>query len=279
MAGSAVDESSALEAGSIVLVGAGKMGAAMLRGWLDLDIEPARLVVLEPLPSRDVLELASRGVTLNPVAPVPDPAIVVLAVKPQVAGEVVPRLAKWVGVRTVVLSIMAGRSLAGIGQRLPEGAGVVRAMPNLPASIGRGITVAVPNAAVKDHQRALVDRLLTALGLVEWIDDESLLDAVTALSGSGPAYVFLLAEALAQAGEAAGLPPRLAERLARATVAGSGALLDRSMLAAAALRENMTSPGGTTAAGLGVLMAPEGLGALVQRAVVAAAKRSRELAT
>jgi pyrroline-5-carboxylate reductase len=279
MAGSAVEESSALKAASIVLVGAGKMGAAMLRGWLDLDIEPVRLVVLEPMPSRDVLELASRGVTLNPVAPVPDPAIVVLAVKPQVAGGVVPRLASWVSARTVVLSIMAGRSLAGIGQMLPKGAGVVRAMPNLPASIGRGITVAVPNAAVMDHQRALVDRLLTALGLVEWIDDESLLDAVTALSGSGPAYVFLLAEALAQAGEAAGLPSSLAERLARATVAGSGALLDRSMLAAATLRENVTSPGGTTAAGLAVLMSPEGLGALVQRAVVAAAKRSRELAT
>lgn len=281
MAGSGAKSDSALEAacGHVVLVGAGKMGAAMLRGWLDLGVEPGRIVVLEPAPSGEVAEFAGRGVMLNPSTPVVDPAVIALAVKPQVAGEVVPGLAHWVGAQTVVLSIMAGRSLGGISEAMPKGAAVVRAMPNLPASIGRGITVAVPNAAVTAAQRRLVDRLLAALGLVEWVDDEALLDAVTALSGSGPAYVFLLTETLARAGEAAGLPSSLAQRLARATVAGSGALLDRSTLDAAALRENVTSPGGTTAAALGVLMAPEGLGALMQRAVAAATKRSHELAT
>jgi len=151
-------------------------------------------------------------------------------------------------------------------------------MPNTPAAIGRGITVAVPNAKVTRDQRALADTLLGAVGAVEWVADESLLDAVTAVSGSGPAYVFLLAESLARAGAAAGLPADLAARLARATVAGSGELLHRSPLDAATLRQNVASPGGTTAAALGVLMAADGLDPLMERAIAAAAKRSRELA-
>ena len=154
----------------------------------------------------------------------------------------------------------------------------MRTMPNTPAAIGRGITVAVPNGHVSEQQRGLVDELLTATGMVEWITDESLMDAVTAVSGSGPAYVFLLAEALAQAGVAAGLPADLAAKLARATIAGSGELLERSPFDAATLRQNVTSPGGTTAAALGVLMDTNGLAALMQKAVAAAAQRSRELA-
>ena len=173
---------------------------------------------------------------------------------------------------------MAGKTLASIARGLPAQAAIIRTMPNTPAAIGRGITVAVGNARVKPAQRTLADRLLAAIGAVEWVDDERLLDAVTAVSGSGPAYVFLLAEALARAGSAAGLPADLAARLARATVAGSGELLNRSPLAAETLRQNVTSPGGTTAAALDVLMGADGLAPLMARAVAAATRRSRELA-
>jgi pyrroline-5-carboxylate reductase len=161
---------------------------------------------------------------------------------------------------------------------LPRDAAVIRAMPNTPASIGRGITVAVPNSRVTAAQRQLADTLLTATGAVEWIGDETLMNAVTAVSGSGPAYVFLLAESLARAGEKVGLPAELAVRLAHATVAGSGELLHRSTIDAAILRHNVTSPGGTTAAALDVLMAPDGLDPLMERAIVAATRRGRELA-
>jgi pyrroline-5-carboxylate reductase len=177
-----------------------------------------------------------------------------------------------------VLSIMAGRTLDFLHTRLPAGTALVRAMPNTPAAIGRGITVACGNAAVTAAQRTLADGLLAAIGSVEWVDDEALMDAVTALSGSGPAYVFLLAEAMGKAGMAAGLPEALAHRLARETVAGSGELMHRSPLDPAALRRNVTSPGGTTAAALEVLMRPGGLQDLLTEAIAAAARRSRELA-
>jgi pyrroline-5-carboxylate reductase len=188
-----------------------------------------------------------------------------------------PVLAPLVSAATVVVSIMAGRTLQFLDAALP-GAAIIRAMPNTPAAIGRGITVAVPAANVTPAQRALADALLAATGVLEWADDEALMDAVTAVSGSGPAYVFLLAEELAKAGVAAGLPPALAARLARETVAGSGELLHRSDEAPATLRKNVTSPGGTTAAALDVLMGPDGLEKLMTAAVVAAAKRSRDLA-
>jgi pyrroline-5-carboxylate reductase len=191
---------------------------------------------------------------------------------------VVPTLAPYLGANTVVVSIMAGRTLAFLQGALTPRTALVRAMPNTPAAIGRGITVAVANDRVASSQRDLVDALLSAVGVVEWVADEALIDAVTAVSGSGPAYVFLLAEALARAGAAAGLPEDLAARLARATVAGSGELLHRSPLDAATLRQNVTSPGGTTAAALGVLMGPNGLEPLMTQAVAAATRRSRELA-
>jgi pyrroline-5-carboxylate reductase len=264
--------------GTIVLVGAGKMGGAMLDGWLALGLSPRHVAVLEPQPTPEVAALAPRGLRLNPSADaLRDVAAVVVAVKPQTAPEVMPALVPFVGAATVVVSIMAGRTLAFLADALP-GAALVRAMPNTPAAIGRGITVAVANARVSDTQRALVDALLSAVGAVEWVADEALMDAVTALSGSGPAYVFLLAETMAQAGAAAGLPPALAATLARATVAGAGELLHRSPVDAATLRQNVTSPGGTTAAALDVLMAKDGLAPLMRRAIAAATARSRELA-
>ena len=263
---------------TIVLVGLGKMGSALLEGWVDLGLDPRRVVVFEPQPSARIIHLVTRGVRLNPDhAHVGPAAVVVLAIKPQVAADVVPGLKSLVASGTVVVSIMAGRTLHFLETALPDTA-IVRSMPNTPAAIGRGITVAVPNARVNPSQRELAEDLLAATGAVEWVDDEGLLDAVTAVSGSGPAYVFLLAESLARAGAAAGLPPDLSERLARATVAGSGELMQRSPLDAAALRENVTSPGGTTAAALAVLMAPHGLDALLEKAVAAATKRSQELA-
>jgi pyrroline-5-carboxylate reductase len=265
--------------GTILLVGAGKMGGALLEGWLALGLDPKAVAVIEPQPAPEMSALVARGLRLNPaVDAIGAAAAIVLAVKPQAAAEVVPALTPYVGAATVVLSIMAGRTLAFLQQALPANTAAVRAMPNTPAAIGRGITVAVPNARVSADQRTLVHALLSATGAVEWIADESLMDAVTAVSGSGPAYVFLLAEALARAGAAAGLPADLSARLARATVAGSGELLHRSPLDAATLRQNVTSPGGTTAAALDVLMANDGLDPLLAKAVASATKRSRALA-
>src|SRR4051812_13607716 len=239
--------------GPIVLVGAGKMGGAMLEGWLGLGLDPKHVVVVEPQPSPEIGALAERGLRVNP-SDVGEAAATVVAVKPQVAADVLPTIKAYIGPSTVTVSIMAGRTLGFVEQALPAHAAVIRAMPNTPAAIGRGITVAVPNARVSPPQRQLAHSLLSATGAVEWIADEALMDAVTAVSGSGPAYVFLLAEALASAGAAAGLPADLAARLARATVAGSGELLHQSELGAATLRQNVTSPGGTTAAALDILM-------------------------
>lgn len=265
---------------SLLLIGCGKMGGALLGGWLAAGgVE--RVVVVEPagLPP----DLSGRpGVTaVTSAEDVPDdlaPDVVVLAVKPQMMDRVLPALRDRAVPDTVFLSIAAGRTLASFEAVLGEGVAVVRAMPNTPAQVGRGITAAVANPAVAAAQRSLCDALLRAVGEVVWLDDESLMDAVTAVSGSGPAYVFLLAEALAVAGARAGLPAEVAARLARATVCGAGELLYRSDLPAAALREAVTSPAGTTAAALSVLMAPGALQPLLDRAVAAAADRSRELA-
>jgi pyrroline-5-carboxylate reductase len=193
-------------------------------------------------------------------------------------AEVVAAYRRFVGPQTLFLSIAAGKTLGFFGRVLGPEAALVRAMPNTPAAIGRGIAVACANPVATPAQRALAERLLAAVGEVGWVEDERLIDAVTALSGSGPAYVFLLIECLAKAGVAAGLPAAFAARLARATVAGAGELAQRSGESAAQLRENVTSPGGTTRAALDVLMAPDGLEPLLTRAVLAAAKRSRELA-
>ena len=261
--------------GTIALAGAGKMGGAMLTGWLAGGLDPARVVVIEPQPSDDIKALTASGVRLNPENAGRADTLVV-AVKPQTFREAGPALKSSVGPNTLVVSIMAGTTIAVLEEVC--GGMVVRAMPNTPAAIGRGITVAAPAKNVSAAQRATADALLRAIGAVEWVDDESLMDAVTAVSGSGPAYVFLLAEELARAGVEAGLPAELATKLARETVAGSGELLHRSDLPSATLRQNVTSPGGTTAAALEVLMAKDGLQPLMIRAIAAATKRSKELA-
>lgn len=268
-------------AGRLLLVGAGKMGCALLDGWMRLGLDAKRVAVLEPLPSPHISALAERGLLLNPQPRALGKVdAVVLAIKPQIAAQAIAPLAPIVGASALVVSIMAGRTLRFLAGALgPSGAAcaLVRAMPNSPAAIGRGVTVAVAlRATATQHQ--LAHRLLAATGAIEWIEDEALMDAVTAVSGSGPAYVFLLAEVLAQAGAAAGLPPALAEKLARETVAGSGELLHRSPLDAAILRENVTSPGGTTAAALEILMGDHGLAPLMRDAVAAATARSRRLA-
>ncbi len=262
---------------TVILAGAGKMGGALLTGWLAQGLDPKRVAVIEPHPSDDIRALAAKGVRLNPA---PDGigavAALVVAVKPQMFQEASAALKPLVQSNTLVVSIMAGTTIAALSKAC--GGSVVRAMPNTPAAIGRGITVAVANKDVGAAQRAMAHALLAATGSVEWLDDEALMDAVTAVSGSGPAYVFLLAEELARAGVAAGLPAELAAKLARETVAGSGELLHRSELDAATLRQNVTSPGGTTAAALNVLMQPDAMQALMTRAVAAATMRSKELA-
>jgi pyrroline-5-carboxylate reductase len=267
--------------GLLLLAGAGNMGYALLSGWLERGLDPARIVVQDPSPPPRAKELLrARGIdTRASVDSLPEPpAVLVMAVKPQAMDEVFPPLARLVGEETVVLSVAAGRTLASFERHLPAKRAVVRSMPNTPASIGRGITVAVANDHVTEAQRSACDALLRAVGEVAWIAEERLLDAVTAVSGSGPAYVFHLAECLAEAGVKAGLPRELAEKLARWTVAGAGELLHRSDLGADVLRQNVTSPGGTTFAALQVLMAPDGLGKLMGEAVAAATQRSRELA-
>jgi len=263
--------------GTILLAGAGKMGGAMLSGWLARGLDAKRVAVIEPNPSDEISALVTKGVRLNPSPKqIGGIATLVIALKPQTFSEAGSVLKSFTGTSTLVVSIMAGTTIASI--KAACGGSVVRAMPNTPAAIGRGITVAVAAKKVSTAQRAVADALLRATGSVEWVDDESLMDAVTAVSGSGPAYIFLLAEELARAGVEAGLPQELATKLARETVAGSGELLHRSDAPSATLRQNVTSPGGTTAAALEVLMGPDGMQSLLTRAVAAATKRSKELA-
>ena len=264
--------------GRLVLAGAGKMGGAMLDGWLARGLKPKQITVIEPQPGKTIKALARRGLKLNPKGKAAAASAIVIAVKPQTAPEALPPLAAYVDKSTLVLSIMAGRTVTFLERLLPAGAAIVRAMPNTPAAVGRGISVALANARISPSQRKLASDLLAAIGKVEWITEEARMDAVTALSGSGPAYVFLLAEAMANAGIAAGLPPALATRLARETVTGSAELMHRSDLDAETLRQNVTSPGGTTAAALDVLMGPGGFDHLLTQAIIAATRRSRELA-
>jgi len=263
--------------GTILLAGAGKMGGAMLTGWLNAGVALSRVAVIEPHLSDDLRKLVALDLRVNPTTDEAGPlAALVVAVKPQSFADAAPLLKTFTTPSTLVVSIMAGMTIGKIGAGC--GGAVVRAMPNTPAAIGRGMTVAAPAPAVSAAQRAFADALLRSTGDVEWVDDEVLMDAVTAVSGSGPAYVFLLAEELAAAGVAAGLPAELATRIARATVSGSGELLHQSDLEAAILRKNVTSPGGTTAAALDVLMGKDGMKDLMTRAVAAATKRSKELA-
>ncbi len=268
----------ARERPALLLVGCGKMGGAMLAGWLDGQITD-QVVVVEPIAGGASGFRGRAGVTI--VADIAEagafrPDVVVLATKPQVMDGVVPAYRRFAGT-ALFMSIAAGKTLAYFDSHL-GGAATVRAMPNTPAQVGRGITVACANARVDARQRALADSLLGAVGEIGWVEDESLIDAVTAVSGGGPAYVFLLVECLAEAGVEAGLPKELATRLARVTVSGAGELLHRASETAATLRQNVTSPGGTTQAALTVLMAEDGLRPMLIKAIAAATRRSRELA-
>ncbi|MGE5387569.1 MAG: pyrroline-5-carboxylate reductase [Hyphomicrobiales bacterium] len=269
-----------LKGASVALIGAGNMGLAMLEGWAKEGLSGGDVVVVEPNPSQRLSDLcAVKGfrVAAQPAAGSARDAVI-LAVKPQALDAGAASAAPFVGPGSVVVSILAGKRIADLSARLPAAKAIVRAMPNTPAAIGRGMTGAFANSETTEPQRALADALLKAAGQVEWVESEALIDAVTAVSGSGPAYVFYLVESLAAAGVAAGLPEALAGRLARATVEGAGELLHRQPeTSAETLRQRVTSPGGTTAAALGVLMGEEGLAPLMSRAVAAAKKRAEEL--
>ncbi len=258
----------------LVLLGCGKMGSALLAGWLSRGLPAQAVHVVEPQPSA---WLKAQGVALNGTLP-EAPAVALLAVKPQMMGAALPVLQSYGNGRTLFVSIAAGTTLATLGTLLGERTPIVRTMPNTPAMVGRGITALVAGAHATAADLMLAETLMAAVGETVVLEREDLIDAVTAVSGSGPAYVFHLIEAMAAAGEAEGLPADIAMRLARATVSGAGELARLSDDSAAQLRINVTSPGGTTAAALAVLMDPEaGFPALLRRAVKAAADRGREL--
>ncbi len=266
----------------IALIGCGKMGSAMLRGWLAAKIEK-RVYALDPagLPAEfesyvpnpvTYFDSAEKFITRVPKADV-----FVVAVKPQIMEDVCKSIAAAIPPETLILSIAAGQTIAAFEDRFGKTRAIVRAMPNTPASIGKGISVATANAHVTAAQKKHANAILQSIGQVEWMDKESLLDPVTAVSGSGPAYVFLLIETLAKAGEASGLTPDFAMKLARQTVIGSAALAEaESGTPAARLRENVTSPGGTTAAALKVLMDGK-MQKIFDEAIKAATARSKEL--
>jgi pyrroline-5-carboxylate reductase len=264
---------------SLVLFGAGKMGAAMLEGWLAVGMNTAAATILDPQPSADVEALCGKKqIPLNPsLRDLMPPKVVVLAIKPQMleaAAAVINRLVK---PDSLVVSILAGKTLADLKRKMPGARAVVRAMPNLAASVRRSATAAVASAETSAAQKQMAHELLSSIGAVAWLADEDLMDAVTAVSGSGPAYFFYLAECLAHAGTVAGLPQELSAQLARATLVGAGELLAQTELPPGKLRHDVTSPGGTTAAALDVLMAKPGLSDLLQRAVQAAKLRAGEL--
>jgi pyrroline-5-carboxylate reductase len=266
--------------GTLVLVGAGKMGGAMLEGWLKAGADPRKIVALDPGPPVEVLALLSKhGIRHNPaVQSINNAEVVLVAVKPQVMDEVLAPLGGLAASKPLVLSVVAGKTIAKLAAHFGADASIIRTMPNTPAAIGRGITAMVGNAKVSAGQLALAEQLLSTIGEVVRVDTEEQIDWVTGVSGSGPAYVFWMTECLAAAGEKLGLQPKLAAQLARATVAGSGELMRQSGIDAATLRQNVTSPKGTTYEALQILMADDGLKPLMEKAVAAAARRSKELA-
>lgn len=269
--------------GTILLVGCGKMGGALLQGWFAHGLNPVDVMVVEPA-GRDSVAAAADHHALCVLANADEipgdftPDVIVFAVKPQVAADIIPAYQRFADSGAVYLSVVAGISETTLQSYLGGDVAIVRAMPNTPAAVGRGMSVLHASAAAGPSHKRVSKVLMAAVGDTAWVDDEAQMDAVTAVSGSGPAYVFLLAEAMAEAGVKAGLPQDLADQLARATVAGSGALMSADPTPASTLRENVTSPGGTTAAALDVLMGPDGVTDLLDRAIQAAAKRSKELA-
>lgn len=266
------------EAVSILLIGAGRMGGALLKGWLQCGVKS--VTVVEPKPSAELRKLArTRKITLfaAPSAVARKPSVCVVAIKPQVLKGEVQALAGFAQSGALMISIAAGTSVAAMAAAWGPKARIIRAMPNTPGAIGHGITGLYAARGTTEADRKRAASLLSALGQTVWVAKEALIDSVTAISGSGPAYLFLMAEALTEAGMAEGLPRAQAEKFARATVAGAGALLAADETPAGALREAVTSPGGTTAAALSVLMADDGLMQLMKRAVRAARKRAEEL--
>jgi pyrroline-5-carboxylate reductase len=265
---------------SLILIGAGKMGGAMLEGWIRLGMKGEALTVIDPNASPVLVSMCEQhDISLNPSLSSLGPAqVVVLGIKPQMLDSAAATVSQLIDGRTLLISILAGKTLSDLRTRLPNLKSIIRCMPNLPASVQRGVTGAAPSPEVTDAQRATTNALLAGIGTVEWLPSEDLIDAVTAVSGSGPAYVFYLVECLARAGAQLGLPADVAERLARGTIEGAGELLHRSPQAPATLRENVTSPGGTTAAALEILMGQNGLAPLVTEAVAAAHRRAGELA-
>jgi pyrroline-5-carboxylate reductase len=264
---------------SLVLFGAGRMGGAMLEGWIAVGMNMRATTVLDPQPSPDVQALCGKNkIPLNPpLRDVTTPKVIVLAIKPQTldaAAAIINRLASS---ETLVVSILAGKTLADLQRQIPRARAIVRAMPNLAASVRRSATVAVATKETSEAQKKMAHDLLASIGTVEWLGGEGFMDAVTAVSGSGPAYFFYLTECLAHAGTVAGLPQELSAHLARATMIGAGELLAQSELPPGKLRHDVTSPGGTTAAALEVLTVPNGLPDLIQNAVAAAKRRAREL--
>ncbi len=268
--------------GKLLLVGAGNLGGALLRGWLASGMEPDRIVVQDPAPPDHIIDLMkSHSVSCVEMAgnqSAADFSVVVLSVKPQIMDVVLPGVRPYVRPSTVFLSVAAGKTTGYFETGLGDGCSIVRTIPNTPAAVGRGITAAFANSHVTSAQKRQCDTLLHAIGEVVWVEDEGLIDVATGVSGSGPAYVFYLAECLAQAGVSAGLPHDVALKLARATVSGAGELMHQSPLDPGKLRENVTSPNGTTAAALEVLRDSGDMAELMTRAVAAAANRSRELA-
>jgi pyrroline-5-carboxylate reductase len=267
--------------GTLVLVGAGKMGGAMLEGWLKGGAQASRIVALDPAPPPEVKVLIeASGVRLNPdVSSIQDAEVVVVAVKPQLMEDVLPGVVSLKASKPLILSVAAGKTIASFERHFGADAAVIRTIPNTPAAVGRGITAMAANRHVSPAQMAMARSLLEAVGEVVTVENEAMIDAVTAVSGSGPADVFYLTECLAAAGEKVGLPKDLAMQLARATVAGAGELMRQSGTEAATLRQNVTSPKGTTYAALQVLMAENGMQPLFDKAIEEATKRSRELAS
>jgi pyrroline-5-carboxylate reductase len=266
--------------GKLVLIGAGKMGTAMLEGWLKAGVTGDQVVIFDPAPPPETIGLIeSHGITHNPT---PDVVrgieVILLAIKPQMVDEVLPGLKALAREKPLVVSVVAGKTIAALKAHFGQDAPVIRTIPNTPSAVGRGITAMAPGNDVSDAQVELATALLTAIGEVVTVDDEGLIDAATAISGSGPAYIFYMTECLTEAGKALGLPDDVAVRLARATVAGAGELMRVTGTDAATLRQNVTSPKGTTYAALQVLMAGDGMEPLLRKATAAAEKRSRELA-
>lgn len=267
-------------AGTLVLAGAGKMGGALLDGWLDMGLDPRRVVLLDPHAAASTLQrFAVAGVDLNPSCNPAAASTLVLAVKPQSLEAAAPALSAWVGPETLLISIIAGKTIADLAAAFPQAGAIARAMPNTPAAVRRGVTGVYANASTGAERRRELSALLGAVGSVEWLTDEAMIDSVTAVSGSGPAYVFYLTECLAKAAEELGLEPGTAARLARATVEGAAALMGASVdVPPQTLRANVTSPGGTTAAALDVLMSDGRLERAMAEAVKAARERAQRLA-